>query len=366
MVRARAALALTLALVSSPLRAETPRGEQRQLDRRAVVLDAARADGIDAELEATLGELLGRLRIDVVHSATNRRIVARVRIESSERGAVLTVESGRTDVAPVRREIERSESTGLFRETLAHVIFGAIEPLAELEESAERAPVQPPPVEPNAERDDPGKSHPFGRSPGAPTREVSPRDPTWVSIGGRAGPRLLAPDRVGIGFGGAGTLVLGEALHPSLRIEAGYVLPSRLSRSGVDAQFAMVPLRLGVGIEAFSWKGGTIEPAVHGGIDLVTLSPTSAPPFATLEPPTRRVQAVFGASVNVRFRVASTADIVIAAGADVDATPRRWIIASNSGGESFFETGRVRPYVTLGFDWTVLDASPRSKPEGTP
>jgi hypothetical protein len=335
--------------------ADAPVAETRRLEPRVVVLDAAPGDGVDRELEATLGELLGRLHVGLVRAdgVGGARVVARVHIESSERGALLTVESDRHDVAPVRREIERGDSTALFRETLAHVILGAVEPLVGRDDEAERAPPAPPP--------------PPIASDNTPPRTSEPaRDPMRLSVGAGAGPRLLEADRAGIAFAGTVSLALPAPLRPMAGLGLGYVLPARVSSGGVDAEFHLVPLRADAGIQPVAWKTIALETALVAGVDFVSLAPERAPSYVRLEDTSRRRQPVLGAVVRARFRLSPSADFVLTAGLDVDMSPRRWVIVAGQARDGLFETTRFRPYASLGLDFAMLGVSPATSREGSP
>ena len=320
-------------------RADTPGGDPRRGERRVVVLDAG-PEAVDTELADVLAELLARLHLDLVRrgSPSAAPVVARVGIESSERGAVVTI-TGRRDSTPVRREIERGDSPAVFRETVAHVILGAVEPLA----SSDQEP-SPPPV-----------SAPVD-APAAPavTRasEAVERHAVW-SLGGRAGPRFLAADRASIGFGGFAGLTLPMSLHPSAGLHAGYVLPARLSRDGVDAVFGLVPLRVQAGIEPLAAKSVALDVALAFGVDIVWLIPEAGPPQSQLGPSTTRLQPMIGAASSARFRLAPKADLVLTLGVDLDAAPRHWVIAAGPAHNPLFEMSRFRPYATVGFDWML-------------
>jgi hypothetical protein len=347
---ARATLLGSLVVLSiPPAFADAPAAAGPKLERRVVVLDAAPSEGVDRDLEATLGELLGRLQIGLVRpdGAGAARVVARVRIETSDRGATLTIESGRRDVPPVRREVERGESTALFRETVAHVILGAIEPLAGRDDETER----PPPA-------------PVANAP-ARAPEVA-GDPLRLLVGARAGPRFLEADRLGIGFAGGISLVFPVPLRPSAGIRAGYVLPTLVSSRGVDAEFHLVPLRAEVAARPLSVRSFALETALVGGVDFVSLAPQTAPSFVHPEETKRRVQPMFGGALSGRFRLSPSADFVLTAGLDVDASPRRWVIVAPSGNDSFFETARVRPYAALGLDFTIFGVASTESREASP
>jgi hypothetical protein len=352
---AQTALFVLLAMAwPLPSSADAPAPETRQLERRVVVLETTGGDGIDAELDATLSELLGRLRLGLVRAegATDARVVARVQIESNERGATLTVESGRGDAPPVRREVERGDSIALFRETLAHVILGAIEPLAGRDEEVDRAPPPPP------------SSPPVAQAP--PSAGESPRDPMRLSVGARAGPRFLESDRAGVAFAGALSLTLPAPLRPSAGVSAGYVLPSRVSNGTVDSEFHLVPLRAEARIEPIAWRKVALETALVGGIDLVSLDAQTALSYVHVSGPKGRVQPIFGAAVSGRFRLSPSADFVITAGLDVDTSPRRWVVVTGPSRDELFETARLRPYAALGLDFTMLGVPTVARDEGRP
>jgi hypothetical protein len=352
-----AALALAWLASTGPVQAESPASDDHRETRRFVKLEASGTDGIDPELEATLTELLGRLHLEIVQPGADPDgpIVARIRVESNDRGAVLTVDGGRPGVAPVRREVVRGDSTSIFRETLAHVILGAIEPLVTLD--AERPPA------PQSTPESPPEPVPASNVPPSTDR---PRDSARITVGARAGPRLLASDRASVAFDGVARLILGASMRPSVGIHAGYVLPAQLSRGGVNATFGLVPFRLEVAIEPLSSKRVALETALLTGIDVVSLSPTSAPSFVQLESSSTRVQPIVGAAVMGRFQLFPTAYLIIATGADFDAAPRRWEVDSESGRSSFFETARLRPYAALGLDWMMVGSATAMTGGGSP
>jgi hypothetical protein len=332
-------------------RADAPGGDPRRGERRVVVLDAG-SEAVDADLADVLAELLARLHLNLVRrgSPNVAPVVARVAIESSERGAVVTIAGGR-ESTPVRREVERGDSPAVFRETVAHVILGAVEPLA----SSDQEP-SPPPV-----------SAPVDALVPAATRasEAVERRAVW-SLGGRAGPRVLAADRASIGFGGFAGLTLPMALHPSAGLHAGYVLPARLSRDSVDAVFGLVPLRLQAGIEPLAAKSVALDVALALGVDIVWLIPEAGPPQSQLGPSTTRVQPMIGAASSARFRLTPKADLVVTLGVDLDAAPRRWVIAAGPEHNPLFEMSRFRPYAAVGFDWMLGGSTSPEPSESLP
>jgi hypothetical protein len=343
--------------------ADTPAPEARPVERKVVVLDSVGGENIDAELEATLAELLGRLHLGLVRAeGAGTRVLARVRIEWNERGATLTVESARGDAPPVRREVERGDSPALFRETLAHVILGAIEPLVGREDDVDRPPpsAPAPPVAnaPPTTNDD--------RAAAGATVSDGPRDPMRLSVGARAGPRLLESDLAGIAFAGTLSLTLPVPLRPSGAVYAGYVLPSRVSRASVDAEFHLVPLRAEARIEPISWGSVALETAITGGVDFISLAAQSAQPYVHVQEAHSRVQPVVGAAVSGRFRLSPSADFVVTAGLDVDTSPRRWVVVTPQMRDELFETARLRPYAALGLDFAMLGVAPPPMRESAP
>jgi hypothetical protein len=67
-----AAVALVLLASAGRVQADPPAIEIRGETRRFVRLETTGTDGIDAELEATLGELLGRLHLELVRAGAAR------------------------------------------------------------------------------------------------------------------------------------------------------------------------------------------------------------------------------------------------------------------------------------------------------
>jgi hypothetical protein len=320
---------------------------------RFVVLEAPAS--IDPELEESLRELLQRNHFRLVHPAVVRasRVFALVRIELHQGDATVTITDGSGKSPAVQREVYGSESAAVFRETLAHIILGSVEPLA-----VSRA--TPP------SQIDEGVPHPVresgdansGLPAPAPSTEGKPHRVS-VALGYRGGPLLVSTNQGTVAFGAQGTVTLESALRPSLSIDASYVIPPRVTDGGLNASIGLVPLRLRAAIEAYAWPSLALETALVGGVDLVSLSPSSSDPSLQVAPETRRVQPIVGAAIAGRSHLAPTLDLVIGLGLDVDLAPRRWLVASDLTSSSFFELARVRPSASLGIMWTFSGAPPQ-------
>jgi hypothetical protein len=297
-----------------------------------------------------------------VHPAVVRasRVFALVRIELHQGDATVTVTDGGGKSPAVQREVYGSESAAVFRETLAHIILGSVEPLA-VSRSALRSQTDEGAPNPVRNTSDPVRENGASAPRDIPLPESSTEVKTRrvsLALGYRGGPMLVSTSRGAVAFGAQGTATLEGALRPSLSIDASYVIPPRVSEGGLNASIGLVPLRLRAAIEAYAWPSLALETAIVGGIDLVSLSPSSSDASLQVAPETRRVQPILGGAISGRTHLAPALDLVIGLGLDVDLAPRRWLVASDLTSNSFFELARVRPSASLGMMWTFGGAPP--------
>jgi hypothetical protein len=344
---ARAALALGLGLVvCSPVAADA-RPESATTNERAdrIVLDSALEVASHGRLEQSLRELLARIDLRLVgavdaSSTPDDRIVARVSVELSADAAIVSVTSPRDIDSLGRYRVERT-SDELFCETLAHVIFGAVEPRAALLRGA-LSPPPDPVVAPNENLE---------RDTSPETVSVFDGSRSW-SLGAHGKPMLLAAHQGGIALGASLGVAFRALARPSAALDASYLIPVLVRAGDIDAQLSRVGLRLRARVEPLSGRDLALQVGVASGLDVITLTPGSPPPERSVNA-SRRVQAILGGSLGGRLRAADGFDIVAAVGAELELAPRRWLIEGNAESRRFYETPRWVPYAMLGIEWQL-------------
>jgi hypothetical protein len=324
----------------------------------AVVVETAGAETRDPALEETLRELLGRLRLTVVFpgdGAPNQPNVARVRMEFFEGGILVIVldESGRSP--PVRRLVPRAESASLLRETVAHVVLGAVEPLV----------AEPVHESTNEDAKDSSKDQ---VTPGTPAASrPSATKPIGLSVGVRGGALLMVPDMLSMSLGGVATLRLRTLpFQPAVSLGASYLFARQVDREALKTDLRGSSFRGAVRGLALSSSAIAIDAGIDGGVDVVSLTPRAAGPYEHVTRGTARIQPVVGASVSVRAHLDPRLDLVLDGGLDIDLKPRQWVVATGPDMTPFLELSRLRPFVGLGFDFPVLGPPRSVSREGTP
>jgi hypothetical protein len=314
---------------------------------RLVVLESRFIGSDDVALRQALSELLGRIdvRIAPAGSLLSERVLARITIAPASDGARVIVEPVEPPGPVVRHQVPEAASPELFRETLAHVVLGAVEPL--LEAQAEPPPSAPAQEDPSADRAE-------------PERPPAPGDGARASwwLGARAGVLWFVPDGTnGVQVGAAGGATLDAPLQPGLALEGGYMIPLSLEREGLSATFSLVALRLRPSLQLFASPSVAVRAELAPGVNFITLSPESAGDDILSRDESSRVQPLLGFAGAAYFRLSHGLSAVARLGLDVDFAPRRWVI---QGAEEtvFFETSRFQPQTTLGLDWSPSEASP--------
>jgi hypothetical protein len=80
-----------------------------------------------------------------------------------------------------------------------------------------------------------------------------------------------------------------------------------------------------------------------------------------------RASPIVGGLVALHLSVGSTADLFLAATADVDLAPPSYRVKIGSRTDEIYTAARVRPALALGFTFNVLGASPYAPArEGSP
>jgi hypothetical protein len=219
------ALLLSLSWLAAPAaeaRAAELASSPRPARAHLVVIESRLDPADDAGLRQTLSELLGRLdvRLAPAGSLVSEPELARVTISPTFDGARVTVQPLDPPGPLARHEVPQASSPELFRETLAHVVLGAIEPLVEQARAPEPARLPPAPI---AAAADPAADRGAEEAPAEPHRPTLPLS-WWV--GARASALwFVSQGRGGALLGGAVGATVDAPGRAGLALEAGYLLP---------------------------------------------------------------------------------------------------------------------------------------------
>jgi hypothetical protein len=304
---------------------------------RSVVVEYEGNELVVAELDATLRELMGRLGLELVSPGERPPetvvALARIRIDR-DRAKVIVTDGKRSAEPPMQRDLVRTESSALLRETVAHVLLGLVEPLAERDDEI-MEPARPAP------------------SP-EPLQAPQPRPGRAFSLGGQAGLALLGVAQWGARFAATGALYFDGALRPALALDLQAALPVRLRAQGVTATFVLTGARLRARVEPVRRRRGSLEASLGGGFDIVSLRPDAASAPLLLEQTSVRVQPIFGGALGGRTRLGTKLTLVATLGVDIDLVRRKWWVQEGMTQSVFFETSVLRPYALLGIDWMAV------------
>jgi hypothetical protein len=334
--RAASVVACLLAL-SALLLQSAPRA--RAEAATCVLLESS--EPLDPALSATLAELLSRIGVRLVRSAEGGAVVARVRIEPSDEGAWVSVEDTLGRGLSVRREVTRTGSEALFRETLAHVVLSEVEPLTD---------ARPPPPEPVV----PAPEPPLVPSP--PTTHADALDqPAHRSaphavLGARGGPLWLSPGQVGASFNAGVGIEFSGKLRPALVLEGGALWPEQVRVDDIEAELRLGSLRLAPRLGVLHGEHMGLDLGITGGADIASLVPQHNPQ-GTRSFGSRRVQPVAGGFARLAFSFTPALRMFTGVGLDVDFAPRRWVVAGDQGETTLAALARLRPWAQLGLEW---------------
>ncbi len=338
-------------------------------------------------LQDGLRELLGRIRLVAVFRDEPSRgpVLGHVRIDFTADDIVVTAEDARHRGPPVRRIVSRGDASNIVRETLAHVVLGAVEPLA-LGPDPSSPPGARPPPPPPAPPPPPGSPPaPAGATAattaattaGATTATKRPPDSAgprksdsaggvgiWVTVGG--GPRAWSSDRLAPWLGGGALLTFPGVLEPSCFLEGGYLTPVWIERNALEAVLSGATLRAGMRVAALSNRRLALDAGVASGVDVLSLGRTDSQASDRPVASSTLVQPIVGGLVGLRARVSRNFFLRFEVGADVDLAPKYWVAVRHGVDVPFFELERVRPFAQIGLELGVLGRQAADATESTP
>ena len=300
---------------------------------RGVIVTLEYGEPIDGALSASLRELFGRVGLTLLErdDGDESTLLARVRINENNEGAtvrVFGVASGRLEST---HRVQTAATEALYRETLAHVVLGAVEPLtSEAVARAAAAKAESASVPPKAPRP---AAH-FGGALGV--------GPLW--LGDLWGARI---------FGRADAYV-ATRLPSVFGLTLGGVLPRQTERADTHTELWLAFARLQAGVEPLIRSFLRLGVLLTVGADLISVSATTERATDSVSSPQRLVDAMLGGLVQLRFPLRRGFELSLALGCDVDLTPRSFVVHDGEEEHTLFALARARPYAGLAVAWSSL------------
>jgi hypothetical protein len=344
--------------------------------------DSAPARAVDVTIVAggeeadplldTVRELFGRLGLGVsghlvanpeqAQDAGPRSPGLSVQIDLASRyDALIVVRSDRTEV---RRTISRDASPAIVREVIADAVRSAVE--SQLLSDEARATATPAPIASNTPPPVPAPPVLEAPAPKADDRWFALDLTTLAGAEAIASGELARP-RVG------GGVVLGSrrGRRPSVTVTGSYLAPftSSLPPNGsVTSSTDMVSFRAVAAIEVLHTSSVALHVGAGGGVDAITLRPTTQP-----EPPLKitnegnqtNVDPILTAQATVDVGLTPGVAFTVTAGSDFDLRALRYVVEDQGPDQPLLVPNQVRPFALGGFTFTAVGAglfAPRSAP----
>lgn len=333
--------------------------------------------GPDARvLEDTVRELLARLEVGVVTGAARANNLAAVDIQIDALGSAHVVVRSSNGSPLIDRIVPRDANAAIQREQIAHAVRGAVE--AELLIDEERrarppaatpepapapppAPPEPPPAPPPPPEPPPAPAVVAERpaaaeAPGTPARSASfAIDVSTFAGAGGVGDGAPAVARVG----GAVAIASRSGLRPSLAVEALYAFPFTSGSDTLGARSNLVSLRALPGIEVLRRSWLAVEVAAGGGVDVLSVEPSSTNlPASALRSSTSRVDPVLAGGATGRIAIASDVTFLLTLASDVDLASRHYVFDDRGTRSTVLSPWSVRPTVLAGLSFTAFGEAP--------
>jgi hypothetical protein len=275
-------------------------------------------------------------------------LLARVRIQRDEDAATVRVFSVTAKKLASTHRVPRAETDALFRETVAHVVLGAVEPLVverakfEATQPVEQTPAPSPPAEAAA---------------GAPA-------------GGEAGERARPSVHYGVGLGAAGMYIgdlwgtrlvgradayVGTRVPSVFGVSLGGVLPRTRERGWVHSELKFLFARVQAGIEPWLTRVSRLGVLLSFGVDALHGSARPNKRMADSVSAARyEFDYMLGALVQMRFLLGRGAELQTVVGCDLDLNPHEFSVKDGDDRITLFAPARARPYAGLIVAWSSL------------
>lgn len=354
-------------------------------------------------LTGSLAELLSRIgarldiarveRVDIFDGALSVKTpgtfaTAWVDLADPQRATVVLVEGSSGRIVS-RRSVARSVKSDIATEELAHIIQASVEDLV-----AEAPP--PPPPAASSSAPPPASASVSAPAPSAtpsvsasaapstaapppvPSTSVVVTRPERDAANGEAASRYavdVGAFFVGRGFGGDSSVVIGGggigsvrfgrgALHPGLSLSGAYHVPFEGSGSLVKVRASALSLRLAGGAEYDVTPRFVVSLGPSVGTDVFFVTPQAlSVGNDQVGKGTTDVSPLLGGVLGARYAVTRGAEMFVLFGVDVDLKPHRYVVHDGADvSDVAFLPSRVRPSLSLGFDFTVAGRSSGEEP----
>jgi hypothetical protein len=312
-----------------------------------------------AALEATLRELMSRLRLSLretsIQAASPSAFMAAPQVDADERARVSVDETASDHVvvsveavqpgqalSPVERTVPRGTSNAILTEQVAHVIHSTLESLLAGEE-----PPAPPPSR-KQESAPQGTGNP-AEAQVAPRRESFGLDATAFAAGrgvaSNTGPTL--------GGGGAVSVTPWTGpWKPSLSLGGAYFAPFGTPATDVTLQTTITSFRAVASVRVPRTRVIGLDAGLGAGADLFHTVPstTGNPATVTLGKTQDLADPVVTARVVAGIRLSAGARIVVGIDVDFDAGARRYVTEAiaTKDHDTVMQPWLVRPSAMVG------------------
>lgn len=311
---------------------------------RAVVVTSEDGPPLDEGLLSALRELFARVGLELVETdeGKDEGLLARVRIQRDVDAATVRVFSVAEKRLASTHRVPRGETEALSRETVAHVVLGAVEPLVEQRAELEaQLPPEPAPVAPPT-------------SLAVETEEKAEPIKLHYLAGLGAGPLLLLQSDVWAAriFGRA-DVYLATRLRSVLGITLAGIVPVESREADTESKLALWSLRVQGGIEPWVSRHVRLGVLLSAGADLsVVHAQTSR--SAQVHSPVRKVAPLLGGFVQARFPLVHGVELAALIGCDLDLKPYAFKIYDGDHPTTVFEGALAHPYAGLLVAWSSL------------
>lgn len=325
---------------------------------RVVSLTVSGSTTEGRSLFASVNELLGRFGLRVVADPlVEGTIVARVSAELGRDLCVVSISKPSGSVLQVRR-VSRGPSTAVTIEAVAHVIQSSVEELIELDRP--RVPHRPPDARPEPEP--PTPPEPLAASASLEL-QVGPRvRGPGVELGAYMSGRSFTSDALivmGAGLLTALRFPSSQGISPWLAVSFNWNGPfvTRLSTPPVKTITQTLSMRLLAQARFPLGASFALDVGLGAGAD-VFLSKSVTTSLSAEELSTDLVvpSAILLASVGLRARVSSFAEIVLALAGDFDLSRHTYVSLLAGTRTPLFQHWLIRPALTLGFSFDLWEA----------
>jgi hypothetical protein len=309
-----------------------------------VVVTSEEGPALDEALLAALRELFTRVGLVLVETdeGKDEGLLARVRIQRDADAATVRVFSVTAKKLASTHRVPRAESDALFRETVAHVVLNAVEPLV-----LERVELEATMVATISESAREGDT-PVSREQAAGD---GPAAHYGVGVGAAA---LVVGELWGARLAGRADAYVATRLPSVFGITLGYVLPRTRERGGVHSRFDILFARVQAGIEPWRSRFARLGVVLNAGVDLLRaeVDPKRVPDEVL--PRQRVVDFMLGALLQLRFPLWGGLELQALVGCDLDLNPHGFAVRNGTTQTKLFTPYRARPYAGLVVAWSSL------------